>query len=66
MSNIALFSVPLYGHINPTLWLVREIARRKEQVDYYSLEKFRELIEQTGARFQPLPLPSYFPVEDWR
>ena len=43
------FSLPLHGHINPTLPLVRELAGRGEQIIYYSTPAFAAKIEQAGA-----------------
>jgi MGT family glycosyltransferase len=43
---------PGYGHVNPTLPVVRELVRRGEEVIYYSTDEFKERIEETGASFQ--------------
>lgn len=51
MAKIAFFSIPAFGHTNPTLGLVRELRARGHQVSYYSYEKFRSRIEGAGARF---------------
>lgn len=51
MAKIVFFSIPAYGHINPTLGLVRELTARGHQVRYYSYEKFRSRIEAAGANF---------------
>lgn len=51
MAKIVFFSIPAYGHINPTLGLVRELTARGQQVRYYSYEKFRSRIEAAGANF---------------
>ena len=50
------FNVPAYGHLNPTLALVRELVARGERIDYYSTPAFKTVIEATGARFCSLPL----------
>ena len=47
------FSLPLHGHIIPTLPLVRELAGRGEQIVYYSTPAFAAKIEQAGAEFRP-------------
>lgn len=39
------------GHLNPTFPLVRELARRKEEVFYFSTREFRQQIEAAGATF---------------
>lgn len=51
MSNIMFFSIPAYGHINPTLPVVAELVKRGHRVRYYSFEEFREKIEETGAYY---------------
>lgn len=53
MRRIVYFSLPAHGHINPTLPVVRELVRRKQQVVYYSTEQFRQAIQDTGALFFP-------------
>lgn len=64
MSKVLFFSLPLQGHTNPSLPLVKELIRRGEEVTYYSLEPLRSAIEDTGATFrsygasyEPLPPP---------
>ena len=52
MSKVLFFSLPLQGHTNPTLPLVKELVRRGEEVAYYSLEPLRPAIEETGATFR--------------
>jgi MGT family glycosyltransferase len=47
------FSLPLHGHIIPTLPLVRELAGRGEQIVYYSTPTFAAKIEQAGAQYRP-------------
>ena len=50
----ALFlSLPLHGHINPSLPLVRELVGRGEQIVCYSADAFAADIEQAGARYRP-------------
>jgi MGT family glycosyltransferase len=50
----ALFlSLPLHGHINPSLPLVRELVGRGDEVVYYSTDAFATKIAQTGARYRP-------------
>lgn len=51
MAKIVFFSIPAYGHTNPTLGLVRELTARGHQVRYYSYEKFRSRIEAAEANF---------------
>ena len=41
MSRIVFFSIPAYGHTNPTVEVVRQLVRRGHRVRYYSFEEFR-------------------------
>lgn len=51
--KIAWFNIPAYGHTNPTLSLVKEMIDAGHEVTYFSFEKFRGMIESTGAVFVP-------------
>ncbi|MPM39738.1 Oleandomycin glycosyltransferase [bioreactor metagenome] len=51
VSKIAFFSIPAYGHTNPTLEVVKELVSRGNQVRYYAYHAQREKIESTGASF---------------
>ncbi len=53
MAKAALFTLPAQKHLNPSMAFVRELVSRGEAVTYYTLEPFRQMIEGTGARFQP-------------
>jgi MGT family glycosyltransferase len=53
MSKALFLSLPLHGHTNPTLPLVRELVSRGEEVVYYSAEPFADQIEQAGALYRP-------------
>lgn len=50
MSKIVFFSIPAYGHTNPTVEVVRELTIRGHQVWYYTFSMFQERLEQAGAR----------------
>ena len=45
MSRIVFFSIPAYGHTNPTVEVVRQLVRRGHRVRYYSFEEFRVKLE---------------------
>jgi MGT family glycosyltransferase len=50
----ALFlSLPLHGHTNPSLPLVRELVGRGDEIVYCSSAAFSASIGQTGARYHP-------------
>ena len=51
MKRIVFFCIPAYGHVNPTLGVVRELVRMGHEVRYYSYQPFREQIEAAGAEF---------------
>ena len=51
--NIMFFSIPAYGHTNPTIEVVRALTQRGHVVRYYSFEPFRSRIEDAGAEFVP-------------
>lgn len=53
--TIAFVSVPLHGHINPTLPVVAELVRRGHHVTYHSLPEFDDAIAATGATVLPYP-----------
>ncbi|MEO8481398.1 MAG: macrolide family glycosyltransferase [Acidobacteriota bacterium] len=53
MARAIFFSLPLHGHVNPSLPLVRELVRRGDEVVYFGTDRFRAAIEATGARFRP-------------
>ena len=51
MKKIAVFCIPAHGHTNPMLPVVKELARRGDEVRFYSFSEFQEKIERTGATF---------------
>src|SRR5580765_5493381 len=53
MAKALFLSLPLHGHTNPSLPLVRELVARGDDVLYYSTGAFAAKIEQTGARYRP-------------
>jgi UDP:flavonoid glycosyltransferase YjiC (YdhE family) len=55
VSPIVFVEMPAYGHVNPTLPLVRELARRGEHVVYYDADEFQAQVERAGATFRAYP-----------
>lgn len=49
MARVLFINAGSEGHINPTIGVVRELISRGEEVVYFSIEAFRERIEETGA-----------------
>jgi UDP:flavonoid glycosyltransferase YjiC (YdhE family) len=50
--KILCFNTPTRGHVNPTLPVVAELARRGHHVIYTLSEGYRHKIEATGATFR--------------
>jgi MGT family glycosyltransferase len=53
MPKAFFFNVPAHGHVNPSLPLVAELARRGHHITYFLTPGFRVAIEATGAVLQP-------------
>jgi MGT family glycosyltransferase len=53
MAKALFLGLPLHGHINPSLPLVRELVERGDEVIYYAADQFAEQIEGAGGRFRP-------------
>jgi UDP:flavonoid glycosyltransferase YjiC (YdhE family) len=53
MSKILVASVPLSGHINPAIPLVKMLIDRGHEIIWYSGAFYKENIEATGAKFIP-------------
>jgi len=53
MARCLFFGLPVHGHTNPTLPLVRELSRRGDDVIYLSTTEFADTIAATGATFRP-------------
>ena len=49
MNRIAFFSIPAWGHTNPTVEVVRQLTAQGHKVRYYSFADFRENLEAAGA-----------------
>lgn len=47
--RILFVNANLYGHINPTLGLVRELSRRGHHIDYFCSQPFKEPVTRNGA-----------------
>jgi len=53
MAKALFLSLPLAGHIHPSLSLVEELVARGDEVVYYATDAFTRGIEQAGARYRP-------------
>lgn len=49
MARVLFINAGSEGHINPTIGVVQELISRGEEVVYFSIEAFRERMEETGA-----------------
>ena len=53
MAKALFLGLPLHGHTNPSLPLVRELVARGDEIVYYSADAFAAQIEGAGARYRP-------------
>jgi MGT family glycosyltransferase len=53
MAKALFLSLPLHGHVNPSLPLVRELVARGDEVVYVSNAQFAPRIAEAGGRYQP-------------
>ena len=53
MAKYVFLNMAARGHVNPTLAVVQELVRRGQEVSYYLTEEFRDVVQATGAVFQP-------------
>jgi len=53
MAKALFLGLPLHGHTNPSLPLVRALVERGDEVVYFSSEAFAARIQQAGARYRP-------------
>src|SRR5215212_847568 len=53
MARALFLGLPLHGHTNPSLPLVRALVERGEEVVYFSTSAFAPQIERAGARYRP-------------
>ena len=49
--NILFINANLYGHINPTLGLVKKLTERGNKISYFCSEPFSELVTEMGAKW---------------
>jgi MGT family glycosyltransferase len=52
MPRAWFFNIPLTGHINPTLPLIRELVRRGDEITYFSSSAYEDRILSTGAIYR--------------
>jgi len=53
MAKALFLSLPLSGHVNPSLPLVQELVARGEDILYFATDPFAARIQHAGARYIP-------------
>src|SRR6185312_3413349 len=61
-AHIAMVSIPFHGHVNPSLEVVRELARRGHRVTYANAASFGDVVRGAGAELKPYA--STLPTDD--
>ncbi|MCZ0993661.1 macrolide-inactivating glycosyltransferase [Streptomyces noursei] len=61
-AHIAMFSIAAYGHVNPSLEVIRELVARGHRVTYAIPPRLAEVIAETGA--EPVPYRTTLPSPD--
>lgn len=61
-AHIAMFSIAAYGHVHPSLEVIRELAARGHRVSYAIPASFADLVASTGA--EPRVYRSVLPGPD--
>lgn len=54
MARFLLGTIPVIGHVNPAVPIVRELVKRGHEVCWYTGQAFQATVEKTGARFAPI------------
>jgi len=54
MARFLIGTLPVSGHVNPALPIVRKLVERKHEVWWYSGKSFQTKIEATGAHYIPI------------
>jgi MGT family glycosyltransferase len=57
MAKALFLGLPLHGHTNPSLPLVRALVERGDEVVYFSGDAFADGILKTGARYRGYQVP---------
>ncbi|MFF4700224.1 macrolide-inactivating glycosyltransferase [Streptomyces chattanoogensis] len=61
-AHIAMFSIAAYGHVNPSLEVIRELVARGHRVTYAIPPRLEEEVAATGA--EPVPYRTTLPSPD--
>ncbi len=57
-----MFSIAAYGHVNPSLEVIRELVARGHRVTYAIPPRLKEVVAETGA--EPVPYGTTLPSPD--
>jgi len=64
MGKIALFNIPAWGHITPTLPIVKQLVAQGERVHYYITEEYHARVaDASGAELRLCPRLVDFPID---
>ncbi len=58
--KVIFFNLPAYGHVNPSLAIVKELIARGEEVVYYTSANFEATLTSLGANYRPYPISMEF------
>ncbi|MBB2481783.1 glycosyltransferase [Bacillus sp. APMAM] len=59
MARVLFINGGSEGHVNPTIGVVQELISRGEEVVYFTIEDFRERIEETGATVKTIDVQKF-------
>lgn len=54
------FNLPAYGHVNPSLAIVKGLIEEGEEVIYYTSQNFEATLTTLGATYRPYPIDLQF------
>lgn len=64
MLSLLLCSTPVHGHVTPLLAVARSLVSDGHDVRFLTGARYRRAVEQTGARWMPLPAAADFDDSD--
>lgn len=64
MLRILICCTPVHGHVTPTLAVARQLAAAGHDVRFLTGARYRDALEQSGARWLPLPDAADFDDRD--
>lgn len=64
MLSLLICSTPVHGHVTPLLPVARALAEAGHDVRFLTGARYRDAVEQTGARWMPLPASADYDDRD--